>query len=257
MKALAALLATVLWVTPQFAQATVSVIDFETDTGTFNDYLGGVLTRVSSGTDGVTASSGSFYGKLVMGASSGSGAFTFHTNTPPQVAIPVGAKSFSQSVDVFFDVDAAGAEVGDHWIFENSIEDAVQNWTEGSQFNIVKTASGWTVAGLNITNDGWYTIESSWSDTGVGWDRTATVYNGVGTLIFSSTSPPNQIAYADAKYVGYSWLSNGGGSLDAGFVLPIDNAKLTIVAGTAPEPSTFALAAFSVLSLGMARRRRR
>jgi hypothetical protein len=232
-------------------------IDFETDTGTFNDYLGGVLTRVASGTNGVTSKSGSFHGELVMSASDGSGAYTFHTNTPPQIQIPVGATSFTQSVDVYFDVDAAGAQVGAKWILESSIEDAAQNWTEGSQFDVEKTASGWSIlgTGIEVTTDGWYTFASIWSDTGVGWDRTAKIYNGSGTEIASGGSPPNQVSYANAQYVGYTWLLNGGGSLDAGFTLAIDNADLTIV----PEPSGVALAFGGLVGVAcwIGRRRRR
>lgn len=226
---------------------------FETDTGFFNNFVGGVLNRVASGTDGVTSASGNYHGQLIVSdAGYGSGAYTFHTNSPPQIAISPIATFFSQSIDIFLDVDAPGAEAGDQFIIENSIEDAAQNWTEGSQFNVVKTATGWSVAGNAIDTDGWYTFVSIWSDTGVGWDRTGALYDSSNNEIFSSTSPADQISYADAQYVGYTWVLNDT-SLDSGFTLAIDNAVLTMAA--IPEPSFTMLLAIAGL-VGICRRRK-
>jgi hypothetical protein len=232
-------------------------IDFETSTGTFTNFSGGVISQVASGTNGVTSKSGSFHGEIVMDAVAGSGAFTFHTNTPPQIEIPFGATSFIQSVDVYFDIDATGAEVGDQWILENSIEDAAQAWTEGSQLNIEKTAGGWSIlgTGIDVTTDAWYTFQSIWSDTGSGWDRTARVLDNGGGELFSGGSPPDQVAYADAQYVGYTWLLNGAGPLDSGFTLAIDNANLTITG--VPEPTSLGLLSIAGLCglVGLRRRR--
>ena len=230
---------------------------FEVDKGFFNDYLGGVLTRVASGAGslGLTSKSGSFHAELTMTTTSGSGAYTFHTATPPQVKIPATAISFTQSLDIYVD-NSAVVDVGDKWILENSIEDAAQNWTEGSQFDVTKAAGGWKLGSLDLVT-GWHTIQSIWSDTGVGWDRTARVLNPSGVEILLSTSPPNQIAYADAQYVGYTWVLNGGGSLPAGFTLGLDNANLTFAIVPVPAAAWMGLALFGCMAVGTIWHKRR
>ena len=229
---------------------------FEIDKGFFKDWTGGTLARVASGagTLGLASKSGSFHAEVTMTASTNSGAYTFHTATPPQIKIPATAISFTQSLDIFVD-NSAVVDVGDKWILENSIEDAGQAWTEGSQFDVTKAATEWKLGSLSLAN-GWHTFQSIWSDTGVGWDRTARVLDPGGVEILLSTSPPNQIAYADAQYVGYTWVLNSG-NLPAGFVLGLDNANLTFTLVPVPAAAWMGLALFGCMAIGTVWHKRR
>lgn len=243
--------------TPVFSQG------FETDTsgwlgdGNTGTWPWGTITRVSSGggTLGVASADGSYHAEVTTSSVGSSGASTnfggYSSVWPPG--------GFSQSLDIY--IDPAQGNVGDGWFLDNALYDDSGSWLEGGGVGAEKTgASTWSVAadwdgaaypggGIEITEAGWYTIVSEWTEEGTQVGRDTYIYDAAGVEIYSATLQSGQQDLTDAGGWGYGWV--GRSTAPAGFTLAIDNSQLEV-----PEPATLALLGAGLSSLAVLRRRR-
>ncbi len=214
---------------------------FETDTsGWFT--TGGNITRVASGTNGVTSADGNWHAEIAVGPNNGDGAFTKfggYSNVFP-------AGELSQLVDVY--IDPAMGSIGNGWALDNALNGNDGDWEEAGGVGAIKATDGnwWLAAdgdgggypgpasggvGLMINTAGWYTIESQWvenSDDPLEIDRNTFIYDSNGTLLYSNLNL-KQVFLTDAGGHRYGWFldPNGPDWPPIQFPLPIDNSRLT------------------------------
>jgi hypothetical protein len=213
---------------------------FENNTDGWFEW-GGSITRVASGTNGITSASGSWHAEVVVGPTNGDGVFTRfggYSSTFP-------AGGFSQLVDVF--IDPTMGNIGEGWALDNALNGNDGSWEEAGGVGAIKANDGkWWIAadgdgggypgpigggvGLGIDTADWYTIESQWIenfDDPTMIDRNTFVYDGVGNLLYSHYNL-KQVALADAGGNRYGWFldSNGPDWPPIQFGLPIDNSAL-------------------------------
>lgn len=227
------------------ANAAIYFQGFETDAAGWFDF-GGTITRVPSGTGGVTSAAGAFHGVVTTGAGTGDGAYT---NFGGYSSVWPGG--IRQSLDVY--IDPAVGAIGDGWFLDNAVNDNTGVWEEAGGVGAEKTASGtWSIGadadgggylggGIDITKAGWYTIVSDWAANGDGLtvDRNTFIYDSGGALLYSDFNPA-QVSLANIGGWRYGWLARSTGN---GLEIPIDNSQLDVV----PEPAT--LAVWSLLGL--------
>jgi hypothetical protein len=143
---------------------------FETDTSGWFDYVGSI-TRVPSGTNGVSSAEGNWHAEVVVGPSNGNGVFTRFGGYSS--VFPTGG--FSQIVDVY--IDPAMGNIGEGWALDNALNGNDNVWEEAGGVGAAKATDGnwWLVAdgdgagylgpntggvGLMISVAGWYTVQS-------------------------------------------------------------------------------------------------
>jgi hypothetical protein len=224
---------------------------FETDTDGWLD-TGGTITRVASGTNGVTSADGGWHAEVTVGPSNGDGAFTrfggYSSIFPPG--------GFRQLVDVY--IDPAMGDIGNGWALDNALNGNDGVWEEAGGVGALKATDGnwWLTAdadgagylgppgggvGLKINTAGWYTIESQWVENTTDpsmIDRNTFIYDSAGTLLYSNFNL-QQVALADAGGHRYGWFldPNGPDWPPIGFALPIDNSRLVRFVGVTGKAS--------------------
>lgn len=213
---------------------------FESDTSGWFPYSG-TITRVPSGTSGVTSADGNWHAEIGVGPNNGDGAYTNFGGYSS--AFPTGG--FSQLVDVY--IDPTMGSIGNGWALDNALNGSDGVWEEAGGVGALKATDGnWWVAadgdgggypgpasggvGLMISTAGWYTIESQWvenSDDPSEIDRNTFIYDSNGTLLYSNLNL-KQVPLAEAGGNRYGWFldSNGPDWPPIQFPLPIDNSRL-------------------------------
>lgn len=257
------------------ARADVTVFEqgFEADASDWFDF-GGTITQAPSGggTLGVVSADGSFHAEVVIGPSTGNGAFTRfggYTYTWPGKIV--------QSLDVY--IDPAQGAAGDGWFLDNAVNDDLNNdtgvtpssdWREAGGVGAIKGDSGsWWIAadadggaypgttaggvGLEITSAGWYTIVSEWVENvgGSSVDRNTFIYDSSGVKLYEVFNLAQVPLGSGSFPIGghrYGWIASSGTSANT-LTLAIDNSSLAI-----PEPTSLAL--LTLGGLVMSRRRR-
>ncbi|NIO07477.1 MAG: hypothetical protein GTO40_05525, partial [Deltaproteobacteria bacterium] len=96
---------------------------FETNTSDWFDY-GGSITRVASGTNGVTSADGDWHAEIEIGPANGDGVFTRFGGYSS--IFPAGG--FSQLVDVY--IDPAMGNIGEGWALDNALNGDDGVWKE-------------------------------------------------------------------------------------------------------------------------------
>lgn len=240
---------------------------FETDTaGWFDEDNGwtGTAERVSSGTNGITSSSGAFHAifsqtdTVGVGLSGPFSAFDGYRDT--------WTGSYSASADIYLDTAWSAGEG-----FDYSVASSRSDGTHLRDFifHVTQdTSSGdLLVGGSNNTNfspredldtlnnyvvssSGWYTFEHSFYEA---MDGSLAVdlnlYDSSGTLLFTETR--NNAGDLIASVVGgnrYGWFTN----IDIAGGIEVDNFALTVV----PTPSAALAGVFMFGGLAARRRRR-
>jgi hypothetical protein len=219
--------------------------DFETDTSGWldNDDLAGYgnVSRVSSGTNGVTSQGGSFHGEVTNLTTGPYTDFGGYSDTWPG--------SFDYSVAVN---DQAGANRRDYVFHVTNDSDTgtlLVNADNGTGFT---PSTGLELQGdtMTLAQAGWYTFRQTFSDNGSGvLSVQMEVLNSSNSTVFSkSLSSPTDIIATEIGGNRYGWFT----ALGSNAPLAIDNASLTLV----PEPSAAFLMLAGVATAGLRRRRR-
>lgn len=214
--------------------------DFETDTNSWFEY-GGSITRVSSGTNGVTSAGGSWHAEISVGPANGDGSYTNFGGYSD--VFPAGG--FSQFIDVYIDPEMG--EIGEGWALDNALNGNDGVWEEAGGVGALKANDGnWWIAadgdgagypgtadggvGLMVDTAGWYTIESQWIENDADSskiDRNTFIYDSNGDLKYSNLNP-QQVDLADAGGHRYGWFLDPSGPdwTPISEPLPIDNSRL-------------------------------
>ena len=234
---------------------------FESDTvgwftGTANDY--GTIDRVSSGTGGVPASTGSFYAQItgapgdeiINGQPTNTGPYTWWGGNSS--AFPSGG--FTNSLDIYLNM-SVGSPDDTRFIFSSSINDQTGGYLNeyyfiggyygGNQFVIAANDSAsdqdprTNPMPLTLTTSGWYTFQYQFFDSGGNLAVDMSVLNAQGDRlqIWNIRSPQYNLA-TQVGGNGYGWFVTEDFP-----TLAIDNSQQQF----APEPATF-----GVLGLGAA-----
>lgn len=257
--------------TPTFA-ASVYSQGFETDT---TDWQG--VSRVTSGTNGITAKSGSYYGEATGNGTSYTywGGVNASTGGSPGSFVP-----YTTSLDIYLDVNA-GAANNTRFDFDSSIYDSSGNFLRDFIFNagFYNDASG-PGAGTNrfvisasnnsqpgsayaknpardpiaISTSGWYTFQENFTDNAGVLAVIMSVLDSNGNLINQWTlSNPGDLTATVAGGSGYGWIDDNEFSF-----LAIDNASLTTNAVAAtPLPAALPLFASGLGAFGLLRWRKK
>lgn len=235
----------------------------------WNQYDGSDLTRVPSGTDGVPAASGDYFGKVTDG-----GPYTRFGGYDD-----VWRGGWGASIDFYFDVTWAenhqaqafdwsvactGAD-GNHlrdFIFHTMTGDGTVShgpvgaftiWADNNtNFNSSLRNIPNLTDPLTITETGWYTFRHwFYEDTDGALSADMSVLDSDGTVLAQWTRhDPNDLVGSVAAGNRYGWLIvNGQYGFDAVY---LDNVTRT----TTPEPATIVLLGISGLVGGVIRRRR-
>jgi hypothetical protein len=234
---------------------------FETDNSGWNVYGGSNdATRVPSGTNGITASSGSFYGQAATG--------TIDNNGDGSAATDFGGASatfgggFTTSLDIYlkfgttndtrFDWDTAISDNSGNFLRDFVFNAGFYNDTDGTGSGNRFVISASNNAGranafpknpgrdpFTILTEGWYTFTDTFSDVGGQLVDTMSIFDSSHNLLHSWTLTPGD-AISGVGGVQYGWVVDNEFSS-----LAIDNSQLT---NAVPEPST-GLLVFGALAL--------
>ena len=232
---------------------------FETDTsGWFDSSNGwfGSVTRVASGTGGITSSSGAWHAVMEQGSPpDDTGPFT---NFGGYNSVWPGG--FTASTDIFLDT---GWAAGEGFDYSAAITDQVGNHLRDFIFHVTQdTSTGdLLVAGSNNTNfdpredletinhfeivtSDWYTFEHFFFDDGGVLAVDLNLYDSSGVLLFTETrSDPLDLIATVVGGNRYGWNTN----IDIAGGVAVDNVSLTII----PEPGTMALWGIGILAFGV------
>ncbi len=233
---------------------------FETGVGIW----GGTTVQKASGTYGITAASGSYYGLVTPTGSSYPG--YVNANEHPQYTYTSDIQfpgRLDAAVDLYLDMNSG--TTGQQWLWY--FTDFYGNGANNSPVNLVatKTATGWDMllgdwygssSSVNVTDTGWYRMQTRFYDNGNGYlaEQSQFVRRSDGSTVVSLASDYN--LYAPAA------INNFSGWVQAGFSLM--GAITNTVAGyegvafdnvnIVPEPTAAAL--FAVGGLLLLRRKR-
>lgn len=236
---------------------------FESDTSGWNDF-DSTVTRVTSGTNGVTSAGGSSHATLDNNANTNTGAYTFFGGSSS-----VWPNGFTTTQQIYLD-PAWSSGTGFDWSVAASKNDG--SHLRDFIFHVAKDTSTGSllVAGSNNTNfavredldtlnnyavtqAGWYTFQHVFSDAGGQLAVDLNLLDAGGSSLFTETrtNPADQIS----TLVGgnrYGWFTFN--DIDG---LAIDNTRLET--GTqvsqVPEPSSLALLGIGLIAL-VARRKK-
>ena len=230
---------------------------FETDTSGWNSY-NSTITRVASGTGGITSSGGSFH--ATMGGGSQTGAYTWFD----------GARStfgggFTAGIDVYLDTSwAAGTgfdytvaaynQSGSHlrdFIFHVTKDTSTGKLLVGGSNNTNFAPIENLEAGnhYEVTASGWYTLQTDFYDNGGQLAVDLNLIDAGGTTVFTETR--TNAADLIATVVGgngYGWFTH-----ITDITINVDDTTLDLA--VVPLPSAAALAGVGLLGLGARRRR--
>ena len=223
---------------------------FETDISGWGPYGGSsTVTRVASGTNGITSSSGDYHaeifmdGSVHMTATANGGGYTYPGGG---VHLLPGFEKAIYSVDVY--LDPSTYVNGDQWDMQVSMSingDGVTTDNGYKTFSFVcKMADGTLTLGRNsgtpspiiVSEAGWYTMSTEWTETANGLvDYNYIYHNGTQYEVGVGV---NNVNLTGASYdTGYQWLF---GYDDKDHTVAIDNATFEVT-GVVPEPATLAL----------------
>jgi hypothetical protein len=255
---------------------------FETDTSGFY----GPITQSSSGTNGIAAYDGAYYGTMgnvdddtgYIGY--GDGGFS-NFEGDGITAPPYPGSSFSQSVSVYIDVGTAAPAAtygAAYWIDMSpslnspdgvgcdpaacSDEHNFRLFYSGSSVSIT-TDGGPQV--LNIDTSGWYTFTIDYMKGATGSDPVLNdldIYDANGNLLSSTAAQGDSdlgtLTNDNLAGPGYVWFPEWQDGF-SGDQLAIDDIRADASATAVPEPSSFALIAAGLLGWGFfaLRRKRR
>jgi len=238
--------------------AVVFTQGFETSTSGWFDGSGyGTITQAPSGTGGITASSGSYYG-LVTGTDSGP-----YTKFDGYKSVWTGP--FSASVDIYLDTSwesgfgfdysvAASRANGSHlrdYIFhvakDTSTGDLSIGGSNNSNFSTREDLEN--INHYTAENSGWYTFEHSFYESSGSLYVDLNLYAN-GSLLWTETR--NAVTDLVPSVVGgnrYGWFTFVGSASS----IAIDNVQLT---ATTPEPGTMLLMGIGAAGVVFIRRRK-
>lgn len=245
---------------------------FETDTSGWETTSGGAqygtITRVTSGTNGITSPEGSHHA-IVQGVTTTDG-----TNTGPFTRFGGYSSTFGggwvASLDIYLDTAWADGKGFDYsvsasnntggylrdFIFhidkDTSTHQLLVNASNNSSDSTASNLNG--VAGSQeITSSGWYTFTAAFSDQGGALAGTLSVSDSGGTLFSKTLSDPSDLI-ANAGGNHYGWFTFI--DTDANGVA-IDDTQLTAV--PLPKAAYAGLGLIAGLGLlgGLKRRQRR
>ena len=230
----------------------------------WNNYNGGDIQRVASGTNGVTSASGNahaiitnlsvqndYNGNPALGAVSPYTRFGGYSSSFDG--------GFTASIDIYLDTAWTDGQGFDYSVAVNGSDGNHQRdfvWRVGVDAGQLKvstangtiysfTASAFNGAAYDVTASGWYTFEQVFRDDAGTLAVDYNLKDTAGTTLFTATSsnPADTIA-TEIGGNRYGWST-----YDNIETLAIDNVSLV------PAPSTFA--ALSLAGLTASRRRRR
>ena len=245
---------------------------FETDTTDWSN-----ITRVASGTGGITSADGSFH--ATVPPSSGDsfsrwGGYNFGAGN----AVPTAFTEYTTSIDVYLDVNG-GFGNDTRFDFDSAINNSAGTFLRDFIFNggfyndatgpgagtdrFVFSASNNSQPGsafaknpgrdpIAISTTGWYTFEHHFYDNGGVLAADLSIFDSANALVHAwiLSDPLDLIAGVGGNRYGWFDYSQFAS-------LAIDNASLDTVSGAAaelPEPATLALLGLGLAAI--ARRRR-
>jgi len=269
--------------TPLYSQG------FESNNAGWNVFGGSLnASRVASGTNGITAASGSYYGLATGGggittsghASSAATNWGGYGFNPGCASSSCGATSFpaggyTTSLDIYLNMNS-GAANDTRFDFTSAISKPDGSFLRDFVFNAGfyndtdSTGSGPRFvisAGNNalrsnsdpknpghdpftVTSTGWYTFQQHFYDNAGILAVDMNLLNSAGALLNSWTlSNPTDVIATTVGGNRYGWLATNEFSY-----LAIDNA--TLDKATVPAPGTLSLIALGLAGVGFARRKR-
>ena len=254
------------------ASAVVGYVEgFESETHSWNSYMS-QLEIVSSGTDGVSSSGGSYHLRITdpEGSEDSTGAYTYQGGKSN-----VWGGGWSSTIDVYIDLDDSHVKDGTYfWNLSQHINRNTGDYGKDNFFHLgavddgaggyqLAVNSGHSGSGNTVLDPANYHSESYGTFSETGWytfmwefgpststqhpdeiDVTWTVFDGDGTVVWSANETNEELLESEAGGNRYLWFTDIG----ADRVL-IDNA--TVV----PEPATMSLLGLGGLAL--LRRRRK
>ena len=253
------------------AQATVFFEQgFETDTAGYfdantpapNDWFGSV-TRVASGTSGITSFAGSFHAIVEQSGNPGNETGPFTRFDGYSSVFPAGG--YSTSTAIFLDT---GMELGEGFDYSVASSGSDGNHQRDFIFHVTKDSDTGSllVGGSNntnfdpredletinhiaITDSDWYLFEHVFRDDGGILAVDLNLRDSSGNLMFTKTR--SSAADTIPGEVGghrYGWFTN----VDVTGGIAIDSVQVVGV----PEPGMLALFGLGLVGLGIVRRRR-
>lgn len=251
-----------LCTTQLFAQAVVPYFQgFEVDKSGWFEFPN-TVTRVTSGTNGITSSAGSYHATVA-----GSGSFGAFTRFGGYSNIwPTGG--FVTSLDIYLDTSwldgtgfdysvAANGTDGNHqrdYIFHVGKvgSDLLVNGSNNSDFSANPSKLENENGGFNYTvsQSGWYTFEHVFYNQGGALAVDLNLLNSAGTELWSVTrSNAGDLIPSIVGGNRYGWFT----FVDTQGGVAIDNTSLAVI----PEPSTVVLLGAGLLGMGIVSWRRK
>jgi len=253
---------------PAFATTLYSQ-GFETDT---TDWTSGV-TRVASGTNGITAASGAYYGQTPKNADDNTHWGTTNASTG---GVPGAFQPYTTSIKIYLDVGTSAAN-DTRFDFSSAINKPDGSFLRDFVFNVGFYSDGTTGPGagndrfivstgnnagrgnsypsdpghdpIAIETTGWYTFQDTFLDNGGVLNVQMDILDASNTVVDSWTLGSDPIT--DAGGSRYGWFVSN--EFDA---LAIDDVTLTTPTTATPLPATLPLLASGLAGLGFLRRRK-
>jgi type II secretory pathway pseudopilin PulG len=251
-----------LGMTAQSHAAVTFAQDFETDTSGFIDSTttgSGTITRVASGTNGITAQSGGFYAQVTATDAGPNTQFGGYSSVWPggytaQVSVYIDPAKMGSDGGFEYSVasnDQAGSHLRDfifHVTNDASTGNVLVNADNGTGF-VVNTNLESQAGTATLSSVGWYTFKQIFSDNAGALSVQMEVLDPSNNVAFTSTlSNPADLISSVVGGNRYGWFTVVGTTEP----LAIDNVSLT----TVPESSSALLLVAGVASAAMRRRRR-
>jgi hypothetical protein len=246
-----------LWTTGLQASIIISE-GFETGIGDWGPYGGSsTITRVASGTNGIASSSGDYHAEIFMDGTvhttttANGGAYVYPGGTD---ALYPGFGKAIFSVDVY--IDPAVGDVDEQWDMQVAFDFHNPNTTKTFSFVCKKIAADtWTLGRnsgepepISISEAGWYTMSTEWTETANGIVDYNYIYHGSETWeVGSGVNVLNQTA--EDYSPRYMWLF---GYDDISKTVAIDNSSFQVV----PEPASLGMILLGICSACLLRKLR-